>query len=89
MYADYLLISMADDRRRHEGGEYKETVSPESALDVVKHVEKPFVTAGDVADALDCSRQTALRKLSDLDGEEGPLKREDVGARASVWWLPD
>lgn len=77
-----------NDRDRAEGGEYVETFTPDGVLDVVKRSKKPFVTAGVVADKLDCSRSTALRKLSDLDGDDGPLERVDVGARAAVWWLP-
>lgn len=82
---------MGEDRVRGEGGEYAETFTPDSALEVLKQQEKPFVTTGDVAEALDCSRQTARRKLSKLDDVDGDgtLRREKIGQRASAWWLPN
>jgi predicted ArsR family transcriptional regulator len=82
---------MTDDRVRTENGTYVETFSPESVLDVLQQQEKPFVTTGDVADALDCSRQTARRKLSKLDdvNGDGTIRREKISGSAVVWWLPD
>lgn len=82
---------MGDDRARHKGGEYKETVSEDDALSVLRRAQKPFVTATDVADELDCSRATALRKLAKIDDKngDGTIRRTDVGANAVVWWIPD
>lgn len=43
------------------------------------------LTAQEIADDLDCSRSTALRRLNDLH-DEGELKTKKVGARGRVWW---
>lgn len=82
---------MTDDRVRNDNGTYVETFDPESVLDVLQQQNKPYVTTGDVADALDCSRQTARRKLSKLDdvNGDGTLRREKISGSAVVWWLPD
>lgn len=82
---------MADDRERHEGGEYKETVTSDNALDVLRQAQKPFLTAREVANELGCSPDTARRKLSKLDdvNGDGTIRRQDVGSSATVWWLPD
>lgn len=82
---------MEDDRERQDGGEYKETTTPDNALDVLKQAQKPFLTAKEVADKLDCSPDTARRKLSKLDdvNGDGTIRRQDVGSSAVVWWLPD
>ena len=44
------------------------------------------LTASDVADALGCSRRTALTRLNDL-AERGALEKKQVGARAAVYWI--
>ena len=46
------------------------------------------LTASDVADALDCSRRTALTRLNDL-AERGDLEKKQVGARAAVYWIAE
>lgn len=45
------------------------------------------LTAPEVADALGCSRRTALDKLHAL-GEDGRLRSKKVGGRSRVWWEP-
>lgn len=80
---------MADDRPRNESGEYSDRLPPERALDVFDHRDdraRP-VTAGDVMDALDVSRRTALNKLNELVAA-GELDSRTVGARARVFWRP-
>ena len=46
------------------------------------------LTASDVADALGCSRRTALTRLNDL-AERGALEKKQVGARAGVYWVAE
>jgi hypothetical protein len=60
-------------REREESGQYTETVTLADVLDVFEAVAGPVVTSGDVADDLDCSRETAGRKT----------------AGQVVWWLVD
>jgi hypothetical protein len=45
------------------------------------------VTAGDVMEAVGCSRRTAHNKLNALV-EDGELKTRKVGSRSRVWWVP-
>jgi Fic family protein len=82
---------MTNNRDRGERGEYVETFSPNSVLEVFEGFERPFVTSKEVATALDCSHRTARRKLGKLDDVNGDstLRRVNVGERAAVWWLPD
>lgn len=46
------------------------------------------LTASEVAAQLDCSRRTALNKLTTL-AAEGRVARRQVGGRARVWWVPN
>lgn len=74
-------------RDRSSGGEYVETFDLNAALGVFYQVDGPVVTSGDVADTLDCSRETARRKLTELH-ERGYVERRSTAGRV-VWWLVD
>ncbi|WP_273837533.1 transcriptional regulator [Halococcus sp. PRR34] len=75
-------------RDRAEGGEYVETTSTQAVLTAMRDADDPFVTVGDVAEVVACSRETARRKLTSLY-EEGRIERREIGASAVVWWVPD
>lgn len=45
------------------------------------------LTAGDIMDAVECSRRTAHNKLNDLV-DAGALRTRKVGSRSRVWWVP-
>lgn len=45
------------------------------------------LTAREVADAVGCSRRTALNKLHEL-AEETDVRSKKVGGRSRVWWIP-
>lgn len=45
------------------------------------------LTANEVADALNCSRRTAGRKLAQL-GDQGDVTSKKVGGRSRVYWVP-
>jgi len=72
-------------RERGDSGRYTETVTLDDVLGVFEAVEGPIVTSGDVADALDCSRDTARRKLAALEAQGRVASRETAGR--VVWWL--
>lgn len=74
-------------REREESGRYSETVTLDAVLDVFESVDGPVVTSGDVADALECSRETARRKLRELD-ERGRVASRKTAGRV-VWWIVD
>lgn len=59
----------------------------EAVMQLYSQLEDPCtpLTAQDVADELDCSRRTALRRLKDLENE-GKIRSKKVGGRSRVWW---
>jgi len=71
-------------REREDGGRFTETVTLQAVLDVFESVDGPIVTSGDVADELDCSRETARRKLRTLE-DQGRLTSRKTAGRV-VWW---
>jgi len=71
-------------RKHGEGGTFVETVSLEDVLDVFDAVDGPVILSADVADTLDCSRETARRKLNELY-ERGDLDRRKVSRRVVYW----
>jgi len=74
-------------RKHGEGGTFVETVSLEDVLDVFDAVDGPVILSADVADTLDCSRETARRKLNELY-ERGDLDRRKVSRRV-IYWKPE
>jgi len=74
-------------REREDTGRYTETVTLDGVLSVFETVDGPVVTSGDVAEALDCSRETARRKLRTLE-EQGKVASRKTAGRV-VWWVVD
>ncbi|WP_136687747.1 helix-turn-helix transcriptional regulator [Halorhabdus amylolytica] len=72
-------------RERSDTGEFVEAVSHSRVLDVFHSVSGPVVTSTDVAEDLDCSTETARRKLGELY-RDGVLDRRKSG-RTVVWWV--
>lgn len=72
-----------------EGGPARR-ITPEDVLDVFHGREDPGepLTAPEIADALNCSRRTALDRLHELE-ERGTVASKKVGGRSRVWWLPN
>jgi len=77
---------MSNDERG-DSGRYTETVTFDDVLGVFEAVDGPVVTSGDVADRIDCSRETARRKLRALE-EQGRVASRKTAGRV-VWWLVD
>lgn len=67
-----------------ESGEFVETVTLEKVREVFDDVRGPVVLSADVADRLDCSRETARRKLKQLH-DRGDLDRRKVSRRVLYW----
>jgi len=74
-------------RERGDAGRYTETVTLDDVLGVFESVAGPVVTSGDVAETLDCSRETARRKLRSLE-ERGRVASRKTAGRV-VWWIAD
>jgi biotin operon repressor len=79
-------FSMSKDER-DDTGRYTESVTLDDVLSVFEAVEGPVVTSGDVAETLDCSRETARRKLRTLE-EQGHVASRKTAGRV-VWWVVD
>jgi len=74
-------------RERGDTGRYTETVTLDDVLSVFETVAGPVVTSGDVAETLDCSRETARRKLRALEQQDLVASRKTAGR--VVWWTVD
>jgi len=70
-----------------EGGR-KPTVSDEEILRSIKLHPDPIVTAKEVAESIEMTRQGAHNRLEEMVGE-AYLKRKEVGSRAVVYWLTE
>lgn len=64
------------------------TVTDDEIVRTLRESGEHVLTTAEVADTLDVSRRTALRRLSAL-AEEGRIERKDVGKRSAVWWATD
>jgi len=71
-------------REHGKDGTYVETVKLEDVLDVFDTVDGPVILSADVADALECSRETARRKLQQLH-DRGDLEKRKVSRRVVYW----
>lgn len=73
-------------RKHGDEGVFVEDTTHSDVLAVFEQIEGPVVTSGDVADALDCSRETARRKLNELH-EHGRLGKRKTAGRVVYWKL--
>lgn len=60
-------------------------VTCEDVLTAFDDVDKPVATGKLLAEMLDVSKQSVLRRLQELE-KEGRVERWKVGSRAVVWW---
>ncbi len=74
-------------RERGDSGEFKAESSVDDVVAVFHDIRGPVVTSRDVAEALDCSPETARTKLDSLV-EEGRAGRRSVAGR-NLYWLTD
>ena len=83
MYVEVLGMPERDDR-----GQYRTAVSDDEILSFFGRAGRPYQTAQSVGDEFNLERSTAYRRLQRLADEE-QLQKDEVGARAVVWWLAD
>lgn len=81
-WSGVLLGSMP--KEHGETGEFVETVSLADVLDTFDAVDGPVILSADVADRLDCSRETARQKLAELY-DRGDVDRRKVSRRVLYW----
>jgi predicted ArsR family transcriptional regulator len=71
-----------------DGGAFRQRVTDSDVLEALREQPDPVATAGELAEALNVSSETARRHLSELHEQE-LVDRKTVGARAVVWWAID
>jgi len=54
----------------------------------IRATDDPFVTAAELSDSLEASRQSINYRLNQLE-EAGCVDRKKAGSRAVGWWLID
>ena len=74
-------------REHGDDGAFIETIRLDDVREVFNTVDGPVILSADVADGLDCSRETASRKLKELH-ERGDLERRKVSRRV-IYWEPE
>lgn len=64
-------------------------VTAEDVIAAFREREDPAepLTAPELAERLDCSRRTALKRLHEL-ADRGVVVGKKVGGRSRVWWIP-
>ena len=70
---------------RGNDGTFKKDVTDAEILHYFDTRDQLVVSAGDVAEEFDVKRQTADRRLKDLEAE-GELERIKLGERSQAWW---
>ncbi|WP_431357803.1 FaeA/PapI family transcriptional regulator [Haloarcula marina] len=63
-------------------------VTDEEIIETVRSADPPFVTTGDIAEAVCLSTERARQRLNKLN-EQGTIDRMKVGSSAVVYWLPE
>lgn len=58
----------------------------EEIISVFQESEDPVLTATEIADKLDMTRQGVKYRLDQLE-DRGRVGRKKVGSRAVAWWL--
>jgi hypothetical protein len=76
---------MPDRERDDATGLYAEKAPLDAVREVFDRVRGPVVTSSDVAEHLDCTTETARRKLKELY-EQGAVDKRTTG-RTTVWWF--
>jgi DNA-binding MarR family transcriptional regulator len=80
LFEEWIQYDMAKD-----GIGRPRDVTCEDVLTAFNDVDKPVATGTLLAEMLDVSKQSVLRRLQELE-EKGRVERWKVGSRAVVWW---
>lgn len=73
---------------RNDSGQFAERVTPERVLDVIRSNDTPVTTTNEVAKTLDCTTETARRKLNAL-ADEGRVRGKTIPPKTVVWWVSE
>jgi len=64
-------------------------MTDDEILSIFVNADDPVLTATEIAEQTDLTRQAIRRRLQQLRDNDGVLERKNVGSRAVVWWLTD
>lgn len=67
-----------------DSGQFKQSTTQDDVFAAFEELAEPVVFTSEIADAVDCSRETARQRLTDLY-ESGRIHRRKKG-RQIVWW---
>lgn len=73
------------EQQRDDTGRFSEKVSERDILAAFAAADEPVLTAPDLADRLEMSRQAVTYRLKRMQ-EAGLVDRMKAGANAVVWW---
>lgn len=62
-----------------------QSVTDEQIIRYLRESGEHVLTTAEVADEVDVSRRTALRRLTAL-ADDGRIERKDIDDRRTVWW---
>jgi predicted ArsR family transcriptional regulator len=68
----------------NDDGQFKKSTTLDDVLAAFEELAEPVVFTSEIADAVECSRETARQRLTDLY-EAGRIQRRKKG-RQIVWW---
>jgi predicted transcriptional regulator len=82
---DNALLSRMSNRQRDEGGRFREEIQTQDILKAFDAADAPFLTAGELADAVGVANSTINQRLNRMH-EAGLVDRKKTGARSVGWW---
>jgi hypothetical protein len=88
LYVEIIYIDNWLEKTIMSGGGRPQEILDSDIFAVLERLESPFITTGDVADAVGCTRDGARRRLNELE-DRGELESRVTGARSKVWYDPD
>lgn len=77
---------MSEHQPRSDSGKFEQKVTEQDILIVFDGCEDAFMTAGEIADRLDVTRQAVNYRLKQMH-EKGLVERKKAGAAAVGWWV--
>jgi predicted transcriptional regulator len=72
-------------RPRDEGGRFVEELSEQGILKLFDRADAPFLTAPEIAEKFDVTRQAVNYRLRQMK-EKGLVSHKKTGARSVGWW---
>jgi len=74
-----------NNRTREEGGRFAEEISEQGILKLFDRIGEPFLTAPEIAEEFDVTRQAVTYRLKKMQ-QAGLVDRKKAGANSVGWW---